>query len=76
MPFRQVSLNNLTANRFHKLFVLREYNWMPSVITVDFENSLISASRILGCYFILNEAIFQKLKKITQSSSLIKLIID
>ncbi|KAF0988709.1 LOW QUALITY PROTEIN: hypothetical protein HZS_3032 [Henneguya salminicola] len=32
-------------------------------------------SRILGCYFHLNQAIFRKLKKITQSSSLIKLIL-
>ncbi|KAF0989483.1 hypothetical protein HZS_934 [Henneguya salminicola] len=56
---------------------------MPSVITVDFENSVISAvkhevqqSRLLGCYFHLKQAIFRKLKKITQSSSLIKLILD
>ncbi|KAF0990407.1 hypothetical protein HZS_7352 [Henneguya salminicola] len=70
----------LYCNLFHELM---EYTWMPSVITVDFENSLISAvkhefqqSPILGCYFHLKQAIFRKLKKITQSSSLIKLILD
>ncbi|KAF0993323.1 hypothetical protein HZS_4676 [Henneguya salminicola] len=77
-----IVLNNFTTI-YHELIVLMKYNWVQSVITVYLENSLISAvkhefqqSRILGCYFPLKQASFRKLKKITQSSSLIKLILN
>lgn len=73
----------LYCNLFHELVVLMEYNWMPSVITVDFEKSLISAvkhefpqSRILGCFFHLKQALFRKLRKITRNSSFIHSTLD
>ena len=54
----------------HQLIVLMEYNWMPRVITTDFEKALISAvkhefpeSRIIGCYFHLKQALQRKLIK-------------
>lgn len=65
---------------FHQIVMLMEYNWMPSIITTDFEQALISSikqefpeSKIYGCYFHLKQAINKKLKKykITTNASLL-----
>ncbi|KAF0985305.1 hypothetical protein HZS_1413 [Henneguya salminicola] len=62
---------SIYLNVFHEPFVLTKYNWMPQIITCDFELSLISAikhefpsSRLLCCYFHLKKAIERKLKNI------------
>ncbi|KII62541.1 hypothetical protein RF11_08025 [Thelohanellus kitauei] len=56
--------------------MLLEYNWMPSIITCDFEISLITAirnefpqSQIQGCYFHLQQSITRKLKKFPISTA-------
>ncbi|KAF0991346.1 hypothetical protein HZS_5471 [Henneguya salminicola] len=61
---------SIYLNVFHELIVLTKYNWMPQIITCDFELSLISAikqefpsSRLLCCYFHLKKAIERKLRK-------------
>lgn len=63
----------LTA--LHEIIVLTKFNWMPRIITSDFEIALITAikhefpeSRLLCCYFHLKQSIKRKLKKIKISS--------
>lgn len=55
---------------FQQLIVLMKFNWMPRIITSDFESSLLKAirhefpeSRLLGCYFHFKKAIERKLTK-------------
>ncbi|KII67378.1 hypothetical protein RF11_05144 [Thelohanellus kitauei] len=68
---------------FSEIISLLEYRWMPSIITVDFERSLISSvkrefpqSRITGCYFHLKQALFRKLTKICCDFNLVGLILS
>lgn len=58
----------LYSSIFHEIIVLLEYNWMPKIITTDFEMALIKSikyefpeSKLHGCYFHLKQAILRKL---------------
>lgn len=68
---------------FHQLIMIMEYNWMPKIITTDFEKALISAvkqefpdTKILGCYFHLKQALHRKLKKYHISTSNLTVILQ
>ncbi|KAF0991025.1 hypothetical protein HZS_3638 [Henneguya salminicola] len=60
----------------HPVIMLLKYNWMPKIVTMDFEKALISAtnhefpeSRVLECYFHFKQALHRKLKKCRVSST-------
>jgi hypothetical protein len=55
----------------HEVIMLMEWDWMPDVITVDFEAALLAAvrhefsrSQMVGCFFHFRQAISRKMKKI------------
>ncbi|KAF0985782.1 hypothetical protein HZS_2586 [Henneguya salminicola] len=74
---------SIYLNVFHELIVLTKYNWMPQIITCDFELSLIlpiqhefPSSRLLCCYFRLKKAIERKLKKYKVSDNNCRIILS
>lgn len=75
--FSLVSAKNeyIYCELFHQLIMLMEYNWMPRIVTTDFEKALICAvkqefpeSRVLGCYFHLKQALLRKITKYNMSN--------
>lgn len=68
---------------FHELIVLSKYNWMPKLITCDFELALINAikhefpeTQLICCYFHLKKAIERKLTKYKISDDNCRIILS